>query len=167
MLGGISLKKFARAILPLCLLFVVPSVSLHAETDSPFAKLAGRWTGEGMLGLKDSPPERVKCRATYFVESAGDEVKQAIRCATSGGKIEVLSNVKDEAGKLTGHWMETTHDLEGDLNGEVTPKGFRITVRNADLTANMDIVVRGNKQIVEIQFINSSLVGLSLIMTKG
>jgi hypothetical protein len=167
MFDGAVLKKVVRTLLPLCLLLVASSVPLHAETDSPFAKLAGRWTGEGMLGLKDSPPERVKCRATYFVEGAGDEVKQTIRCATSGGKIEVLSNVKDEAGKLTGHWKETTHNLEGDLNGEVTPKGFRITVRNADLTANMDIVVRDNKQIVEIQFINSSLVGLSLIMTKG
>jgi hypothetical protein len=31
----------------------------------------------------------------------------------------------------------------------------------------MDIVVRGNLQAVEIQFVNSSLVGLSMAMRKG
>jgi hypothetical protein len=31
----------------------------------------------------------------------------------------------------------------------------------------MDIVVRDNKQVVEIQFINTSLIGLTLVMTKG
>jgi len=53
------------------------------------------------------------------------------------------------------------------LTGEVTPKGFRIIVKGADITANMDIIVRGTMQAVEIQFVNSSLVGLSMAMKKG
>jgi hypothetical protein len=31
----------------------------------------------------------------------------------------------------------------------------------------MDIIVRDDKQVVEIQFINTSLIGLTLLMTKG
>ena len=139
----------------------------EAVTASPFAALVGRWIGEGMLGYKASPPEKVKCRATYFLSDTQDELKQTIRCATAGGSIEVMSNVKEAAGKLSGHWKETMHNFEGDLTGEVTPKGFHVVVQGADISANMDIVVRGDKQAIEIQFANSSLIGLSLIMTKG
>jgi hypothetical protein len=142
--------------------------SADAIAASPFDALIGRWTGDGMLGFKESKPERVKCRATYILTpDSSNELKQTIRCATSSGAIEVISNLKEAAGKLTGHWKETIHNFEGDLTGEVTPKGFRIVVQGADITANMDIVVRGNLQAVEIQFVNSSLVGLSMAMKKS
>jgi hypothetical protein len=144
------------------------SRSADAIATSPFGALVGRWTGDGMLGFKESKPERVKCRATYILDPSSDnELKQTIRCATSSGAIEVISNLKESAGKLTGHWKETIHNFEGDLTGDVTPKGFRIVVQGTDITANMDIVVRGNLQAVEIQFVNSSLVGLSMAMKKG
>jgi hypothetical protein len=149
------------------LISAIPLREAHAVTTSPFASLAGRWAGEGMLGYKASPPEKVKCRATYFVSDAQDELKQTIRCATSGGSIEVLSDVKESAGKLSGHWKETMHNFEGDLTGDVTPKGFRVVIQSSDIAANMDIVVRGDKQVVEIQFTNSSLLGLTLVMSKG
>lgn len=144
------------------------SRSADAIATSPFDPLIGRWTGDGILGFKESKPERVKCRATYLLDpNSTNELKQTVRCATSSGAIEVISNLKENAGKLTGHWKETIHNFEGDLTGEVTPKGFRIIVKGADITANMDIVVRGNMQAVEIQFVNSSLVGLSMAMKKG
>jgi hypothetical protein len=144
------------------------SRSADAIATSPFDALIGRWTGDGILGFKESKPERVKCRATYLlVPESQNELKQTIRCATSSGAVEVVSNLKEEAGKLTGHWKETIRNFEGDLTGEITPKGFRIVVQGADITANMDIVVRGTMQAVEIQFVNSSLVGLSMAMRKG
>jgi hypothetical protein len=31
----------------------------------------------------------------------------------------------------------------------------------------MDIVVKDAKQIIEIQFLNSSLIGLTIVLTKG
>jgi len=139
----------------------------EAVAASPFAALAGRWTGQGMLGYQASPPEKVKCRATYILSDTQDELRQTIRCATAGGSIEVLSDVKEATGKISGHWKESMHNFEGDLTGEVTPKGFHVLVQGTGISANMDIVVRGDKQAIEIQFANSSLIGLSLIMTKG
>jgi hypothetical protein len=159
-----------RALLALLCFFAAGMASRSADAiaTSPFDALVGRWTGDGVLGFKESKPERVKCRATYLLDPASqNEMKQTIRCATSSGAIEVISNLKEAAGKLTGHWKETIHNFEGDLTGEVTPNGFRIVVKGADITANMDIVVRGNMQAVEIQFVNSSLIGLSMAMKKG
>ncbi len=76
--------------------------------------------------------------------------------------------MKEAAGKLSGHWKETIHNFEGDLTGDVTPKGFRVVVKSADVTANMDIIIDGGKQAIEIQFVDSSsLRGVTLIMSKG
>lgn len=142
----------------------------RAPPSSPavmFPALSGRWTGEGRLGIKDNPPETVKCRATYIAGATAAELKQTIRCATAGGSIEVISNLVNAGGKLSGKWQETMHNIGGDLEGAFTPAGLRIVVKGADLAANMDVIVKDNKQLVEIQFFNSTLIGLSMLMTKG
>ncbi len=137
------------------------------QKDAPFKELAGRWVGEGRIGMSEGKVESVKCRATYFVEGAGKELRQNIRCASSGGKVEVKSNVTANQGRLTGTWNELVYNLGGDLKGEVTQRGFRISVKGGDLTANMDVIVMNDRQIVEIQFFNSSLRGLTLMLKKG
>ena len=140
----------------------------RAEPSSPFAALLGRWTGEGKLGVKDNAPEIVKCRVTYIAGDDADHLKQTIRCATAGGSIEVLSAVAHAAGVLSGTWSETTHNINGELTGQVTPRGFRVVVKGGELAANMDIIMmRNSQQIVEIQFFHSSLIGLSMVLTKG
>ena len=140
----------------------------RAEPSSPFAALLGRWTGEGKLGVKDNAPEIVKCRVTYIAGEDSDHLKQTIRCATAGGSIEVQSAVAHAAGVLSGTWSETTHNINGELTGQVTPRGFRVVVKGGELAANMDIIMmRNSQQIVEIQFFNSSLIGLSMVLTKG
>ena len=137
------------------------------QKSAPFKELAGRWTGEGRIGMAEGKVETVKCRATYFVEGAGDQLKQNIRCASAGGKVEVKSEVAAKDGKLKGTWNELVYNVGGDMTGEVTQRGFRIVVRSGDLTANMDVIVMNDRQIVEIQFFNSSLRGLTLILKKG
>ena len=60
-----------------------------AEEPSPFAKVAGRWLGEGRLGIRDGKTEHVKCRVTYILSEQGAQVRQTIRCATESGTVEV------------------------------------------------------------------------------
>ena len=162
--------QFFRLVLALfvvSLATVQNSQRIRAAEASSLTALAGRWVGEGRLGVKDNPPETVKCRATYFVESGNASLKQSIRCATAGGAIEVKSEIENNAGSLTGAWSETIHNLSGTLAGEIKPNGFHINVKGDGLDANMDIVVQSNKQIVEIQFFDSTLIGLTLVLTKG
>lgn len=164
---GFSAARTAALFLALgCLL---PTGPVGASTPGPFAAIAGWWGGEGRLRFKDGKQEQVKCRTTYFVTSDGNELKQTIRCASGSGKIEVTSQVKHAAGALSGTWTETVYNLTGDLTGEVTPRGYRVSVKGADagLSANMDIIVKDKKQIVEIQFFSETLVGLTLLLEKG
>lgn len=138
-----------------------------ADTASPFKDLPGRWVGDGRLGFKEGKFEAVKCRATYFLSDDGIELKQNVRCASASGNVEVKSEIKHNAGALTGTWNELIYNLGGDLSGQVTPTGFRITVRGEGLTANMEVIVREGKQIIEIQFFSNTLIGLTLVLTKG
>lgn len=149
-----------------CLALLAPPRG-HAVDASPFEKLAGRWVGEGRLGVRSNATEQVKCRVTYIVSSPADELQQTIRCASASGSIEVRSTVLHSAGKLTGTWTELERKMHGDVTGTLTPRGFKVSVQGEDLKANMDIVVLGTKQVIEIQFIDSSLIGLTLILEKG
>lgn len=162
----ISLRALA-ALLLCALTLAIASGVVRAEDASPFDKLAGRWVGEGRLGVKDGNTELVKCRVTYQIEAGGNELRQSIRCASQGGNIEVVTHVTHADGKLAGTWKELTRDWSGDIEGVVNPFGFKVTVKGANLTANMDIVTRQDKQVIEIQFHESTLIGLTLILTKG
>ncbi len=141
--------------------------SALAVDVSPFQKLAGRWVGEGRLGVRDNATENVKCRVTYVVVQGQDQLKQTIRCASASGNIEVQSVVDHVSGNLSGSWTELVRNMSGQIVGSVTPRGFRVAVKGEGLNANMDIIVLGTKQIIEIQFIDSSLIGLTLILEKG
>lgn len=147
-------------------LFYLTTASL-ALAAGPFEGLAGLWSGQGRLGFKDGKVETVTCRTTYFVAADGEELKQNIRCASGGAKIEVKSVVKHAAGKLAGTWEETVYNKTGDITGEVTPRGFRVSVKGSDVDANMDIIVKDTRQMIEIHFADTTLLGLTLVLTKG
>ena len=138
-----------------------------AEEPAPFASLPGLWAGKGRLGFKDGKDEAVECRATYFVSGDKRELKQTVRCASGGGKVEVKSVITYDAGKLTGTWNETVYNLAGDISGEVTKQGLKISAKGADLHADMEVIVKQAKQIIEIHFDSEVLVGLTLVLDKS
>jgi hypothetical protein len=146
---------------------VLCSLAAYAVDLSPFDPLVGRWVGEGRLGIKGSATEQVKCRVTYVRLTSGDQLKQSIRCASAGGNVEVQSVVSHAGGTVTGSWKELVRNMSGNISGAVTPKGFRVAVRGEGLNANMDIILINARQVIEIQFINSSLIGLTLVLEKG
>jgi hypothetical protein len=143
------------------------ALSAPMEPTSPLDKLVGRWVGEGFLGIKDGNSESVKCRVTYIPAESTHQLKQTVRCASAGGSIEVQSAIVHSGGTISGSWSELTRNMRGDLSGKVTPRGFQVMVTGTDLSANMNVVINGPRQIIEIQFNNSSLIGLTLVLTKG
>lgn len=138
-------KDIAASAVGLVLLVAGAAASRSApvEPSSPLNQLAGRWVGEGRLGIKDGQSENVKCRVTYIPAGNADQLRQTVRCASAGGSIEVQSTIAHAAGSITGSWQELTRNMQGDIAGRVTPRGFHVMVRGADLTANMNVVVNG------------------------
>lgn len=139
-----------------------------AQTSKPFAQLPGRWVGQGRLGFKSGDVENIKCRATYFVDNAGNNLRQNIRCASASGKVELKSKIAQGAdGNLTGSWQELMYNLSGALEGKVTKRGFRIRVKGEDLNAHMEIIVKDGRQMVEMHFDSKTLIGMTLLLKKG
>jgi len=164
-----AVVPLVRGVALLLLLSAAQSFALafssSAQEASPFARLAGRWLGDGRLGYTGGKTETVKCRVTYIV--SGPQVRQTIRCATEGDTVEVQSVVTHASGSIKGTWRELSRNWSGELAGSVTAKGFKVAIRGTELNAKMDIIVKDNRQIIEIQFINSSLIGLTLVLDKG
>jgi hypothetical protein len=141
--------------------------AMPSAAEGPFANLAGRWSGQGRLGFAEGKTENITCRATYFVSEDTNKLEQNIRCASAGAKVEIKSALVHAEGKLSGTWSELIYSKSGELSGEITKSGFKINVKGDDLNATMDIIVRGTKQLVEVHFNSSSLVGLSIVLDKG
>ena len=137
------------------------------ETHSIFERFPGRWVGKGRLVFRDGQVEEVKCRVTYFVSDNAQQMRQNIRCATAGGKIEVKSKVRQSGGRIYGTWRETIYDLNGELTGHPIENGLILFVRSGNVRAAMQLMIYDNKQIAEIQFNNQSLVGLTLLLRRG
>ncbi len=159
--------RLALTLLAAAIQVLAGHVPAPAQETSPFARLAGRWLGEGRLGFTGGRTETVKCRVTYILSDEAQQVRQTIRCATENDTVEVQSTVRHAAGVLGGSWKELSRGWSGEIAGNVTPNGFKVAIKGGELNANMDIVVKGSRQIIEIQFINSSLIGLTLILNKG
>lgn len=162
-----SKRKTALLVLSfycLCALFS-PSPVNAAET--PFSGMSGWWSGEGRIGFKDKNAEKVLCRVTYFTSNEDKDLEQNLRCSTQSFKVEVKSNLHLDDGKITGKWHEKVYDVSGDITGKATDHGLTLFVRGGELTANMHLVTRDNKQIVEIHFQGIDVIGVSILLKKS
>lgn len=135
--------------------------------EKPFKDLSGWWSGKGHLSIKDEPTSPVKCRVTYFVSDDGQNLTQNLRCSTPDTNIEVKSELEHKDGKITGTWREEKYNLNGDVSGHVDEDGLIISVKGADLTADMNIITKLPRQIVEIEFTGQDLQGFTIILKKG
>lgn len=106
-----------------------------------------------------------------FVEERADvlhrtgELKQSIRCAYAGGSVEVNVSARLDGMAISGDG-ETTRGWTGLLLVATTPVGLKVSFKGESITANMDVIIKDVRQIVEIQFIEGALLGLTLILTK-
>ena len=159
--------KYFLAILVFACAGIVGTAHAQVPDDAPFKTLIGWWGGEGRLGFKEGKTETVKCRVTYLEGATNSEVTQTIRCASPSGKVEIKSTVTANGKQVSGTWSEQVYNFNGDLNGQITDRGFRVSVAGNDLRANMDVIVKDKLQVIEIQFDTKALVGMTLILKKG
>lgn len=132
-----------------------------------FAALPGRWVGEGRFYTKGNQSEKLSCRVTYFLKEKKTELRQNIRCASAGAHIEVKSIIRNGGKTISGTWRETVYEMHGTLTGHGVRNGLRVRVNGGNVAATMQILMVKGKQIAEIQFSHSTLVGMTIILKKG
>jgi hypothetical protein len=138
-----------------------------AEAGGPFAGLAGDWSGTGTITMKDGGRERIRCRGNYIVQSAGNNLKQELRCASDSYKFEMTTNVTQSGGQLVGNWSENTRHVAGRVSGRANNTTIQARAEGDTFTALLAVSTHGDRQSVSIQSPGSEVSEVSITLTRG
>jgi hypothetical protein len=120
-------------------------------STSPFQGLSGSWTGSGTVILANGAQEQIRCRARYEVDAAGNALRQELRCASASYNFGLSSDVRYQAGTITGQWTETTRNTGGTVSGSVQGAGqIHAVVDGTGFSATLSVVTQGNRQSVQL-----------------
>ena len=157
--GVTSMRLGNRALLGGALagaLFLAPAgwAPLAAQSGGgPFANLGGAWSGSGTIKLAGGTSERIRCRANYTVGDGGNRLGQELKCASDSYSLAVTSDMafKEDAGVITGTWLEKTYGTGGFLSGRATASKIDGQVEGRNFFAAVTVTTDGNDQSVTIR----------------
>lgn len=116
----------------------------------PLGRLAGRWTGEGIMTLNSGPDESFNCIVTYRPTKDGAGMKQNLRCKGSVTRLDAATLLWVEGSKVTGRWEDKINSLEGTVSGIVTNDGFDVMLGGRFFAARMAVAGSSCEQIVKV-----------------
>lgn len=121
-----------------------------AAAANPVLNLPGRWSGPGSIVMSDGSSEQMRCVATYFVEGSGSVVRQNLRCASQGYKIDAVTNLNVAGTQLSGAWEERTWATNGSIKGSMLGDGFNLAIDGPGFTASMAVKTTNCIQSIHI-----------------
>jgi hypothetical protein len=142
------------------------SATASQAQSSPFAGFDGAWSGSGTVSLSDGTSERIRCRASYKVQSGGMGLQQSLRCASDSYKFDLNSNVVSQGSAVSGTWTETSRNINGNLQGRAGGGQIEVFVEAAGFAASLTLTTRGNKQQVQISS-KGDIRGVNISMVRG
>lgn len=142
------------------------AATLHAALANPVANLPGRWSGPGSIVMSSGESEQMRCVATYFVEGSGNSVKQNLRCASQGYKIDAVTNLSVANGRVSGAWEERTWDTKGSIRGDVNGDAFNLTIDGPGFTAAMAVKTDNCRQSISITPRGNAVARISMNLGK-
>src|SRR5262245_30860927 len=122
-----------------------------APSESPFAQLAGGWSGAGTIDLANGKHEPIKCRASYDVLETQNKLQLNIHCASQSYNFDLRASASYSGNAITGNWSEATRNAAGTLSGKVEGAGFQVVAKSQAFGATLNLVTQGNKQSVTIR----------------
>ena len=134
----------------------------HAQS-SPFAGMAGSWSGGGTVTLDDGSSERIRCRATYRV--GGPNMEMTLTCASDAYRFNLQANVADRGGAVSGTWSESSRNISGNLEGRGGGGNFQVVASTVGFNANISLRTVGNKQSVVMRA-DSQFRGANISLSK-
>jgi hypothetical protein len=140
------------------------SVSVIHAQSGPFTGFSGSWSGNGTVALSDGTTERIRCKASYNVNSTGLGLKQTLRCASDGYKFDLSTDVTSQG--FYGNWSEASRNLFGNLQGTAGGGQIEVFVEASGFAASVTLRTTGNKQTVQISS-KGEIRGVNITMSKG
>ena len=138
-----------------------------AAATSPFAAMAGSWSGDGTIKMSTGDSERIRCRGTYALEGA--KLRQTLRCASDSYKLDVKSELSynSGAGRVSGTWSETNYGVGGFLSGSVVGGQIRARVEGQNFAATVDVTTSGDQQSVTIRPQQTDVSEVAVTLRRG
>ena len=157
-----------RAVFATGLALIASQGLAQRAADSPFFGLSGYWSGGGTIAMTNGATERIRCKATYAVNSTGRALNQSLRCASDSYRLEISSNVIFEAGAISGTWSEATRNVSGTISGRATSAEIHATVAGGAFLATLDVRTHGDRQTVAITpHEGTDVASVSITLRKG
>ena len=122
------------------------AVPARSAVMSPFSVMAGNWSGGGTVSMANGEQERLRCRATYNVAGAGDELVLNLRCASDSYKFDLASNVQYRGGAISGEWTEASRNASGTISGRAEGDNVEAAPRGQNFSVDLSLTTRGNRQ---------------------
>jgi len=166
---SLGLKQFSGHTLTglvFCAALALSSAETRAQA-SPFAGLAGNWSGTGTITLSNGSKERIRCRATYAVVPSGEGLNQSLRCASDSYRFELGSNVVHKGGVISGTWNEATRNVGGSVAGRAAGPQIQVQVDAPGFSAALTMVTKGDRQEVFIRSQSTELTGVDITLARG
>ncbi len=160
-----SRSILAPAGLLLLATLCLPS-GVQAAVASPFAAMAGSWSGDGVLSTTDGGQERLRCRASYDVTGTGTELRLSLKCASESYNFDLASEVQYRDGAISGAWTESSRNASGTLSGRAAGDRIEAAARGENFSANLSLTTRGSRQTVSIHPEGSTVSAVSLALNR-
>jgi len=161
-MSGSRLTRTALLIASLTL----PGGAALAAPVSPFTAMAGTWAGGGVLSTTDGQQEQLRCRASYDVDGAGDQLRLNLRCASASYNFDLASEVEYRGGAIRGSWTEASHNASGTLSGRATGDHVVAAARGDAFSANLSLTTHRGHQTVSIEPQGTSIRSVSLALNR-
>ena len=122
------------------------SVSVGHAQSGPFTGFSGSWSGNGTVALSDGTTERIRCKASYNVNSTGLGLKQTLRCASDSYKFDLSTDVTSQGNRIYGNWSEASRNFFGNLQGTAGGGQIEVFVEASGFAASVTLRTTGNKR---------------------
>lgn len=128
-----------------------PSPAFAAE--GPFAGLAGKWSGTGLVRVKSADKqtaERIRCTATYRLRGSHG-VDLRLGCRSDSYNVDLSGEFDaDEDGRLSGRWTEHSRNVGGTGIGTVRGDTIQLHIESSAFAADLNLVTRDQRQSISL-----------------
>ena len=161
-MSGSNIARAGLLLASLCL----PGSATQAAVSSPFAAMAGSWSGGGVLNMSDGSQEPLRCRASYDVAGTGAELHLNLRCASASYNFDLASDVQYRGGEISGDWTEASRNASGTISGRASGGHIEAAASGQNFSAGLSLTTRGSRQTVSIRPQGTNVTAVSLALDR-
>jgi hypothetical protein len=152
--------KLFGAILLVC---TVSAGTADAITVNPFSAVIGKWSGSGLMTMRDGTRERIACDAEHTGNSL--QLRLVIHCPAGERDIRLVARLSSNNGRLLGFWEEKYFNAAGAISGVASENEIKFNV-SGNVNGTMLVTYTKNTQQVVITTQQVPLASLKIDMTR-